>query len=149
MTKPVVNIADMSLSTIRLIFGRLLREAAWPPVAVLVLFAILLETPDNLEPFWQLHFLGGAAMAFFFFQAVRIAAAWLGTLRPIGHYLLAFALACVVALIWEIGEFAADQLWGMLLQKNLEETMGDLVFAALGALSALVLLACLRRITWR
>ena len=55
----------------------------------------------------------------------------------------------MVALIWEIGEFAADQLWGTLLQKNLEETMGDLVFAALGALSALVLLACLRRITWR
>jgi hypothetical protein len=139
----------MSASPGRLIVGRLVREAGWAPGLVLALFAVLIDTPDTLEPFWPLHFLGGAAMAFFFFQASHIAAGWIGTLRPAGHYLLAFASACLVALLWEIGEFAADRLRATLLQKSLEETMGDLIFAALGALSALALIACLRRVACR
>jgi hypothetical protein len=46
---------------------------------------------------------------------------------------LAFALACTVALAWELAEFAIDQLAGTRLQEDLAETMSDLLFAVCGA----------------
>jgi uncharacterized membrane protein YjdF len=92
-----------------------------------------------------LHFLGGVVLAFFFFGAVRKAAALLGDLRPVTHYLLAFSLACNFAALWEIAEFTVDQLAGLRMQKGMHDTMGDLVAGALGAACALGLVAYFTR----
>jgi hypothetical protein len=51
--------------------------------------------------------------------------------------------------LWEIAEFAWDQLTGSRLQRDLQETMGDLIFAVLGAASALGLMGIARRLTGR
>lgn len=131
--------------TLRLVSRRILREAAWAPVALLLLHAIVLRTPYRAELDGVLHFLGGAAVAFFFYQVYRILTDVLGEFRPLTHYLLAFALACTAALFWELGEFASDRLIGTQLQKSLPETMADLAFGVLGAATSLCLIAVVSR----
>jgi hypothetical protein len=133
----------------RSILVRVLREAAWAPLAVLVSYAVLPATPFQPDLYWPLHFLGGAAMAFFFLQVLQMAGSVPGTLRSVGRYLAAFAAACTVTVFWEIAEFAWDQLTGSRLQRDLQETMGDLIFAVLGTASALGLMAIARRLTGR
>ena len=125
----------------RLSFVRLLREAAWAPVAVLVLNAIIVRSPYARELYWPLHVFGGAALAFFFFQAIAIAGSSLGRLRPLGRYVMAFALACTIALLWEIGEFIWDGIAGTSLQEGLADTMIDLICDLAGAGVALGLIA--------
>ena len=122
-------------------FVRLLREAAWAPVAVLILAAILARLPDARELWAPLHVFGGAALAFFFFQAIGIAGHSLGTLSPLGRHVLAFALACTLAVLWEIGEFVWDGIAGTRLQEGLADTMIDLICGVCGAGVALVLIA--------
>ena len=122
-------------------FVRLLREAAWAPIAVLILGAIIVRLPDARELYWPLHVFGGAALAFFFFQAIGIAAGSLGRLAPLGRYLMAFALACTVAVLWEIGEFIWDDIAGTQLQEGLADTMIDLICGLCGAGVALGLIA--------
>lgn len=120
---------------------QLLRVAAWAPIAVLLVHQISMRTPWRSELNWTIHFLGGAAAAYFLFHAARTFARELGPLRPITHHLLAFALAAVVALSWEFAEFVIDHLWRWRLQQSLTDTMGDLFFGMLGALCALVVVA--------
>ena len=133
------------MSVIRALSARVLREAAWAPIAVLVFQAIVARTPYKTDLDHLVHFLGGAAIAFFLFCCVRIARELLGVLRQVTPYLLAFALACTVAVLWEIAEFFSDQLLGTRLQHDLPETMGDLIAGLLGAASSLTLILVLRK----
>lgn len=120
---------------------QLLRVAAWAPLLVLVAHQISMRTPWRSDLNWTIHFLGGAAAAYFVYHAARTYARELGPLRPLAHHLLAFALASVVAIGWEFAEFVIDHLWRWRLQQSLTDTMGDLFFGMLGAICALGLLA--------
>ena len=105
--------------------GRLLREALWAPVAVVVLSIVVARLPQA-DALWSLlHFLGGAALAFCCFRLARIP----GALR----YVLAFTVACTAALGWELAEFAIDQVAGTSLQEGRVDTMSDLMLSVCGA----------------
>jgi hypothetical protein len=105
--------------------GRLLREALWAPLAIIALNVVVARLPQAGELWWLLHFLGGAALAFCCFRLARIP----GALR----YVLAFSVACTVALGWELAEFAIDQMAGTALQEGRADTMSDLMFSVCGA----------------
>ncbi len=122
-------------------FVQLLRAAAWAPILVLLAHQVSMRTPWRSDLNWTIHFLGGAAAAYFLFHAARACARELGTLRPVTHHLLAFALAVVVALGWEFAEFTIDHLWRWRLQQSLTDTMGDLFFGTIGAATALGIVA--------
>ncbi|MBN9691845.1 MAG: hypothetical protein J0M24_16510 [Verrucomicrobia bacterium] len=82
-----------------------------------------------------LHFLGGASIAYFFlglFASLPAARSPSWVL-----YLLTFAWACTIAVFWEIAEFASDQFRGTSIQQSVPETMLDLLFGVLGALTTL------------
>ena len=82
-----------------------------------------------------MHFIGGAVMAFFLHRT-SINASLIGVIgppHPITHRLLVFTATCSVALFWECAEFIADQTLGTHSQAGLADTLGDLLFGAIGA----------------
>lgn len=114
-------------------------RGGWAPLAVLLASFPFASTRYAEAAYSVLHLLGGAALAWFFRRAVRIAhRGW----PPGLSSLVAFALACTVALAWEIAEFASDFLFGTTLQEGLLDTMTDLILAAAGAAAWLALRRC-------
>src|SRR3982751_6886700 len=87
------------------IFARLLREALWAPLAIVLASIVLGRVLAAEELWWLVHILGGAALAFCYLRAIGIADGALGRLRGAGRYLLAFSATCSTALAWEIVEF--------------------------------------------
>jgi hypothetical protein len=112
---------------------------------VLALNALAVRAPYRPEIFSLLHFLGGAAVAYFFMHLLLGAERWFGKPKPIVCYAASFALACTAAVFWEIGEYACDSLLGTAMQDGLGDTMGDLIFSALGAAVSLALVALSRK----
>ena len=98
------------------------------------------EVFDFYERFWwwDIAMHGGSAIAFgltgfvlvfMMFQGDRFAA------PPFALALFAFAFGLAIGALWEVFEFAMDQLFGLNMQKSgLFDTMGDLIVDALGAL---------------
>jgi hypothetical protein len=112
---------------------RLLLRAGWAPVGVVVLHEVasaLHGHDTRLDPIF--HLLGGAAMAFFFGQAVHIRQDWFGRSKPVAWALISFCMATTVAVFWEFIEFAGGG-FGAYSQVTLGETMGDLVLGCTGA----------------
>lgn len=115
------------------------REAAWAPVAVLLLHAAgghLFGHEPYVDPI--MHFLGGAATAFFLRRSCSIGRDGLGAPSPLAVDLLAFGLTCTVALFWEFGEFLSDRYIGTLTHTTVASTLRDLLLGVLGALAYLV-----------
>ena len=113
---------------------RVAREVAWAPLGVLILHALggrVLGHEPYVDP--TMHFLGGAAAAYFFRHAIRIAGRLLGGPTQCALDLLAFGLTCAIALFWEFGEFASDLYLGTHIQRSLGNTMRDLVLGVSGA----------------
>jgi hypothetical protein len=109
---------------------RLLKEAAWAPLAVLLVSFPVARMPFAESVYPVLHLLGGAALAFFFRRAVRqLYHGW----PPMLSSLVAFSLACTGALAWEVAEFAIDFVFGTTLQEGLLDTMTDLILSCSGA----------------
>ena len=106
--------------------SRVLREAAWAPIAVLVLAWIVGRLPVARDLWWLFHVFGGAALAFFCARALVPAS-------PAARYLSAFAFAVAGAVAWELAEFAWDQAFGTRLQEGRADTISDLFFSACGA----------------
>ncbi|MES2943151.1 MAG: hypothetical protein V4772_09815 [Pseudomonadota bacterium] len=127
--------------SVRTMLLQLFRQAAWAPIAVLLFHALMVRTPYRVQFDGVHHFLGGVTISYFLLKSVCIASPIIGSLRPVGTYLFAFALACAAAVFWEIAEFAADQFFGTHIQITLTETMGDLIFGVAGAASTLLLMA--------
>ena len=113
---------------------RVASGAAWAPLGVLVLHeagARLLGHEPFVDP--AMHFLGGMAAAFFLRYAGSLADRWVGAPTDVALDLLAFGLTCAVALVWEFGEFAADQYFGTHVQPGLANTMRDLSLGVAGS----------------
>lgn len=122
----------MSASLARTL-GKVAREAAWAPIAVLILHEVagrIWGHEPHVDP--VMHFLGGLAAAFFFRHAASTAGTLLGRPTPLALDLLAFGLTCAVALFWEFGEFASDRLLRTTVQRGLQNTMRDLMLGVSG-----------------
>ena len=124
---------------------RLARDAAWAPVSVLILHEVAARSFGH-EPYVDpvMHVLGGMAAAFFLRYASSIAGRWLGAPSATALNLLAFGLTCAVALAWELAEFASDQYLGTRAQRDLGNSMRDLVLGVSGAIAYLAIRRLLR-----
>jgi len=114
-------------------------------VAVFIFATIFLgEIKDFYEKYWWwdvvLH--TGSAVAFGLFGFIFIFMLFEGdrwAAPPIAIAFLSFCVAMSIGAVWEIFEFAMDQLFGMNMQKSgLIDTMWDLIVDALGALFSAV-----------
>ena len=103
-------------------------QTAWAPVAVLGFSFVIGGMSFAREVWWLLHVVGGVALGFFFLNAIVA----LDAVRPAWRYIAVFALACTVALGWELLEFAIDQILRTKLQESLLDTMSDLMFGVCG-----------------
>jgi hypothetical protein len=117
----------------------LLIKAAWAPIAVLILHAVVARTSLR-NPFdFPIHFLGGASIAFLSFHALECFQRWLGPMTLLARYLFSFCVACTVGVFWEIAERFLDVWFNMAIQQTLANTMSDLIADASGAVVSLLL----------
>lgn len=116
------------------IFFRLLKEVAWAPVGVLIAHAILGARLGH-EPYVDpvMHFLGGAAIAYFLRRAAALSPQLVGAPSNIGLSILAFGMACFAALVWEFGEWSSDIILGTHIQIHAANTLRDLSLGVGGA----------------
>ncbi len=103
------------------------------------------EVGDYYERFWWwdvvLH--GGSAFAFGFAGFLVLYLLYARhkiTASPLLISIFAFSFSIAIGTIWEMFEFAVDQLFGLNMQKSgLRDTMWDLIVDALGAGTASVI----------
>jgi len=113
-----------------------MREAAWAPVLVFVAHAIGARVFGH-EPYVDpvMHFLGGAATAFFVYRVCRIGGGLIGAPSILVVDLLAVGLTCAVALAWELGELVSDVTLGTRAHTSVANTLRDLLLGAVGAVA--------------
>jgi len=110
----------------------------------LIIFALSLHmwglTYDfytSYHPFYDKfgHFVGSIAVALLGFASVVILTKYT-SLKFNKPYVIFFIIIFTLAIgaIWEIGEFAMDQIFAMRNQKSLVDTMYDLIFDFIGGL---------------
>jgi hypothetical protein len=118
--------------------GDILRKAAWAPAAVLVAHELGARAFGH-EPLVDpvMHFLGGSAIAYFVYRVCRIGGGYLGAPSRLVIDLLALGLACVVALMWEFGEFLSDRFLGSHAHTSVGNTLRDLFLGMVGALACI------------
>lgn len=127
-----------------LALGKLLLRAGWAPAAVLMFHAVVAKTVWREPLDFTIHFLGGAAIAYFFFYALQYLERLVGPTSGFGRYLFAYALACAEGLNWEFVERFYDVYLHTHIQQSVQETMSDLIGDACGAASGLLLLFLVR-----
>ena len=113
---------------------RAVLEAAWAPIAVLLLHALLARLFGH-EPIVDpiMHLLGGAAAAFFVRHLGERDTRLLGAPSSLALDLLAFGLTSFVGLAWEVSELLSDRYLGSHAQTSVANTLRDLLFDVLGA----------------
>ena len=129
-------------------FLRILIEPGWAPFSVVLFHVILAEFGLTHRFDHLLHFLGGAAIAYFFFRFLALLSL-IPITRPWLIYAATFTSSCTAALFWEFVEFASDVFLHTTGQQSLSETMLDLVFGVLGAISSLTLIALARFVLFK
>ena len=146
-----LELAFVALATLALSLAPVV-AARWadvhvPPsfITVMVLFIgatlFLGEVLDFYERFWwwDIAMHGISAIGFGLIGFVLVFIMFQGDRYAAPHVALAFFALCfamTIGTVWEIFEFAMDQLFGFNMQKSgLRDTMGDLIVNALGALA--------------
>jgi hypothetical protein len=108
---------------------------------VIFIFATIFlgEAFDFYEQYWWWDILlhGGSAVGFGLFSFLLVFMLFQGdrySAPPIAIAFITFSCAVAVGVTWEIFEFAADQVFGLNMQKSgLLDTMWDLIVDCLGA----------------
>jgi hypothetical protein len=122
---------------------RTLRQAAWAPLLVLGLFLAAVGLFDAYARLPALdkptHFLGGAAVAHFFWCGWGQAGALGGPLPKVGQPAFALGGTAVTALLWEVCEFLADRFLATRMQHGLVDTLSDVLFGLAGGAIYLLL----------
>ena len=138
----VVGNVRIMVSTIRF---ALLTCGGWTLILVLCLHRLvaLLGVRSQADAF--MHYAGGAAVTYVSCRIIKQAKTWFGSLPLLIHAAVAFSFGCTVAVGWELIEFASDSILSTQVQKSLRETMLDLVFGLLGAVSVAGLLTLFGR----
>lgn len=110
-------------------------KAAWAPPAVFILHSLAAKQWGH-EPYVDpvMHFSGGMAMAFFFWQSAECCQRYLGNLSIMALAFIAFGMATVTALAWEIMEYGIAMNDGSTMWWSLLNTLRDLALGMSGAL---------------
>jgi hypothetical protein len=108
-------------------------RAIWAPLVVLILHGIfgdLFGHEPVVDPIS--HFCGGAAIAWFVWEAQFIIGEKFGRPNRLCIECLMLCVTCTAAVFWEFGEFFSDVFLGTNVQRSLSNTMRDLILGALG-----------------
>ncbi len=118
---------------------QLLKRAAWAPLGVVILHAICGDIFGH-EPYVDpiMHFLGGAAIAYFLRAAAELFSRLTGPLTDWGFDLMSFGLASVAAVVWEFGEWLSDVWLGTNIQHSGSAPLRDLALGLFGAAAYLL-----------
>ena len=119
-----------------------LRDSAWAPLSVFLfyLFGLALHLYDRFPPLdIPVHFMGGAAITYFFRGAIRNLQNFLGELSALVQTIFSFTCTGTTIIFWELYENAFDFLLGTHMVRGLEDTIVDMVLGLLGALVVSVL----------
>ena len=114
------------------------RSGFWAPLAVFVAHVILSLTFNAYERLpvvdIPIHFLGGIAIAFFFYRTLGILSDYDVVNRVDGlvRAVLLVALTATAAVFWEFAEYVSDRLFGTQAQEGLEDTLLDMLLGILG-----------------
>jgi hypothetical protein len=112
-------------------------KAAWAPPAVFFLHSLAAQQWGH-EPYVDpiMHFSGGMAMAFFFWQSAKYCQRYLGNPSVMVLACIAFGMAAFTAIAWEIMEYglALQDNNPMWLGQNLLNSLRDIALGMSGAL---------------
>lgn len=114
-----------------------LREAAWAPVGVFLLYRLgLVLQLFNAFPVLDVptHFAGGLAITYFFRVAIRHSQKLAGEIPFPIQVLFAFTCAGTTAVFWEFYEFMSDRFFDTRMIRSVRDTIVDLGMGVLGAL---------------
>lgn len=120
--------------------GDSVRRFGWAPIVVMGTHLVLSKltrvyaVAPNTDV--AMHFVGGVAIAFFFWRSVRSALGGriLGPLTLFGQAVVAMALSCSSTVLWEFAEWTTDRLGLTQAQSGLPDTMLDMALGTLGGL---------------
>ncbi len=124
------------------ILKQLAREVAWAPITVFVAHEVaggIFGHEPYVDP--VMHFLGGAAMAYFLRRVAKLSPRLLGSPSALALDLLAFGMTGFVAIVWEFGELGSDIFLGTNIQFSAANTLRDLGLGLGGAVLALLMQA--------
>ena len=112
-----------------------LREAAWAPLGVYVVYrvaksfgAYLVYPPLDIPT----HFLGGAAIAYFFRSAIANSQKLVGAIPNPVQVLLALTCTGTTTILWEFLEYFSDHFFHTNMILGLEDTLKDMFLGLLG-----------------
>lgn len=114
-----------------------LREAAWAPLGVFgfYLVGLVFDWYDRFPPLdIPTHFMGGAAITYFFRSAIKQSQKFLGDIPALIQVLFAFTCTGTTIILWEFYENAFDYLFGTTMVRGLEDTIVDMFIGMMGAL---------------
>ena len=114
-----------------------LREAAWAPLGVFgfYLVGLVFDWYDRFPPLdIPTHFMGGAAITYFFRSAIKQSQKFLGDIPALVQIVFAFTCTGTTIILWEFYENAFDYLFGTTMVRGLEDTIMDMLVGMLGAL---------------
>jgi len=117
--------------------GTTLRESAWAPLSVLGFYVVGLAYHlfDLFPPLdIPTHFMGGAAITYFFRGAIRNSQKYLGDVPALIQIVFAFTCTGATIILWEFYENAFDFLFGTHMVRGLEDTIVDMFIGLIGAL---------------
>ncbi len=114
------------------------RSGFWAPLAVFVAHVTLSLTFNAYERLPEVdipvHFVGGIAIAFFFYRTLGILSEYdiVNRVDGLVRAVLLVALTATAAVLWEFAEYASDHVIGTHTQEGLEDTLLDMLLGLLG-----------------
>jgi hypothetical protein len=119
-----------------------LREATWAPLSVFFLYLVArhfqlykLFPPLDIPT----HFLGGAAITYFYRVAIRHSQEVFGEIPFPLQVIFAFTCTGTTTIFWEFYEYLSDFFFHTQMVRGVIDTMVDLFVGLLGALALSVL----------
>lgn len=120
-------------------------DAAWVPAAVVAFIAFTAKAFNVyiLYPWLDMptHFIGGAAIAYFFLATVAHSQKLVGAIPRIVQLACTLGLTAITAVIWEFLEHISDVALGTNMNLGVSDTLFDLLFGLLGGAVMIVFAA--------
>jgi len=114
-----------------------LRQAAWAPATVFILYLIAKKVFNHtiIDPWLDIlaHVLGGFAITYFYFIGFAHFHALHGLIPRLTHLALPVGLTAITAIVWEILEYVSDSIFSTKLAPSLSDSLSDQFCGLLGA----------------
>lgn len=123
---------------------KVFKKSAWAPLSVFIFYVIAAKGFNAYMTYPWLdmptHFVGGAAMTYFFWIAAIHVQPLLGDIPKLVQLILSCGLTAITAITWEFLEFISDFTLGTKMNLGVVDTLSDLFFGLLGAVVLVTLI---------